>query len=264
MENSKGTPVIDIEGVTFLVDVHAQELRELEDPNNRIAFLDMRDKGDRYVFSYDPEVRNLPSIMAMRSDHIKRITIPQMIALDPEGVAARYQIPLKDLYGKTDFDLIVDPGLLERREAGLLPKIDIAGEDFIIDIRLNELRLATDSHTSINLKDMYLSDDGKMLEAYYDQKNHRLIELDTGLTEYPEGVVGIMLPNIIQLDPVGVCKLYGIEEREFLRRFPPQKSLSARLIPLQETGIASRIQINRALQQDKVKGQVKTSKGPHL
>ena len=69
--------------------------------------------------------------------------------------------------------------------------------------------------------------------------------IDPKLTEFPQGVIQIKLPNEIGLDPVATARKYGMNERELLRRYPIQKELKAEVIPLSETGIPRLIRQNK-------------------
>lgn len=73
----------------------------------------------------------------------------------------------------------------------------------------------------------------------------QVVNIDPKLTEFPDNVVKIRLPNELGLDPVSTARRYGIDENELLRRFPPKKDLKAVIIPLADTGIPALIRQNR-------------------
>jgi hypothetical protein len=58
-----------------------------------------------------------------------------MVVLDPVGMAAKYNLPLDSLDRKTDYDIIVDNELVQKRLNGFLPVIDIAGHDFLCGLQ---------------------------------------------------------------------------------------------------------------------------------
>jgi hypothetical protein len=97
----------------------------------------------------------------------------------------------------------------------------------------------------LSLKSFELRPDGRTYEAYYHPVIKQVVQIDPGLTEFPDGVVKIQIPNEIGLDPVAAARAYRINERELLRRYPIQKNLKAEVIALSETHIPALIQRNR-------------------
>lgn len=243
--NKLNEPIIfTIEGVTFEVDIHKQVLRQTDNPTNEISFVrDMTDLGSHYLLVFDPEGKNIPR--QAHHGHTIEVSVPKLIELDPQGMAAKYGWLVGDFPGKTDFQVIVDEALLQQRLDGALPRIRIAGEDFYVDLRLHELRHAGTFHPVLSLKSFDLTADGWHYEAYYHPFMRQLVPLDPRLTELPEGVVRIRIPNEIGLDPVGAAQLYHIDERMLLRLHPIKKDLRAEVIPLSETDIPALIRANR-------------------
>ncbi|MDB4921841.1 hypothetical protein [Mucilaginibacter sp.] len=245
MKKLRPVPLFTIEGTSFLVDIEKQVLRQTNDHANEISFInDMQDHGAFYRLLYDPdELRAAKDLFDQ--NRVKVIDVPQMTDLDREGMAARYGLPPELVMGKSDFELIVDQEALDLRLKGALPRIDIAGEGFIIDLRLQELRHAKNFHPVISLKSFGLSGDGSKYEAFYHPLLKQVVKIDPKLTEFPGSVVRIQIPNGTGLDPVAAARQYGMEERELLRRYPIQKELKAAVIPLSETHIPALIRRNR-------------------
>ena len=146
---------------------------------------------------------------------------------------------------------IVHEEALASRKQNILPQIDIAGENFVVDLRMHELRHAQHFFPVISLKSFELTNDGWNYEAFYEPLMKQVVEIDPKLLEFPPGVIKIRLPNEIGLDPVGAAQIYGMDEREVLRRYPIQKELKAEVIPLAETEITRLIRQNKEqLQRD--------------
>ncbi|WP_426582625.1 hypothetical protein [Mucilaginibacter sp. R-33] len=245
------TPVIfEIEGTGFEVDIDKQVLRQTNDQSNEISFIsDMQDHGAFYKLLYDlDEQRAVHDLFD--ENRVKVITVPQMTGLDPEGMSAKYGLPPELVMGKSDFELIVDQTAVEQRLNGVLPRIDLAGEAFIIDLHLHELRHAANFHPVISLKSFDLTSDGWHYEAFYHPVLRQVVELDPKLLEFPEGVIKLKIPNEIGLDPVATARQYGMDERELLRRHPIQKDLKAEIMPLSETNIPALIRRNKEALQE--------------
>lgn len=236
-------PVIyQIEQTSFVIDLDRQTLRQTDDPDNEISFINqMRDMGDYYLLAWDAATKNAGD----DPDKVEPLIIPPLSALDPEGMSEKYGVPLDQMTGKTDFQIIVDQEALKARLDGILPQIDIAGEKFIVDLRLHELRHAEYFFPVISLKSLDLTDDGWHYEAFYEPIMKQVVTLDPKLTEFPNGVIKIKLPNELGLDPVATARIYGMSERDLLRRYPIQKDLKAEVIPLSETKVPRLIRQNR-------------------
>jgi hypothetical protein len=245
MNKLKEPVIFTIEGTSFVVDIDLQVLRQSDNASNEISFInDMVDFESHYRLFYDPARLNGPR-GGYDPATLKEINVPKLIELDPEGMARKYGFEPGELKDKTDFQVIVDQQLLEQRHLGALPKINIAGEEFFVDLRLQELRHAKNFHPIISLKSFELTNDGWKYEAYYNTVMKQVVEIDPKLTEFPDGVIKIQIPNEIGLDPVGTALQYGMNERDLLRRHPIQKDLKAEIIPLSETHIPSLIRQNR-------------------
>lgn len=109
-------PVVDIAGTAFYVDVLHDELRQKDNPENRISFSVFDQEGDGYTFLYDMQAKNTPDNAEHMEPHYKWVTLPALMELDPEGIALKYDIPLsilcpdlasiqKDLYDEDEEDI---------------------------------------------------------------------------------------------------------------------------------------------------------------
>ena len=141
--------------------------------------------------------------------------------------------------------MMVDQDALQQRRDGILPTIQIAGESFVVDLRMHELRHAKYFFPVISLKSFELTNDGWNYEAFYHPLLKQVVDIDPKLTEFPDHVIKIRLPNEIGLDPVGAARQYGMDERELLRRYPIQKELKAEEISLADTHIPALIRQNK-------------------
>lgn len=245
MNKLREAPIFTIEGTSFLVDIDKQVLRQTNDSSHEISFItQMTDRGDHYIIPFDPHRKRVYE-GDFTYHQIEAIVVPPLIVLDPEGMSRKYGVPVDQLAGKTDFEVIVDQHALYHRLNGILPQINLAGEMFTVDIRNHDLRDSRNFSPVISLKSFELTNDGWHYEAYYHPVMKQVVEIDPKLLEFPEGVVKIRIPNEIGLDPVGTARQYGMDERELLRRYPILIILKAEIIPLSETNIPAMIQRNR-------------------
>lgn len=251
MNKHSALPEYLIEGTAFFVDTDQHVLREVGNPQNEISFIrDMTDHGTHYRLTYNT-VFAIATTSPPDGEWVREVSIPQLTQLDPQGMSAKYGIPLDQLPGKSDFEVIVNQEALARREAGILPQIDIAGENFTVDLRLRELRNTKYFFPVISMKSFELTDDGLHYTAFYEPMMKQVVNIDPKLLEFPEGIIAIRIPNETGLDPVATAQKLGLEPRELLRRYPIRTELKAELIPLAETHIPALIRRNKEqLQQD--------------
>lgn len=104
-------PKIEIKDTAFFVDVLHEQLRQVDNPLNRISFNAFYQEGDGYTFLFDTVTKNTPEDPGSITENDGRyewITIAALMELDPVGIALKYDIPLEvlcpDLDGKM-FDL---------------------------------------------------------------------------------------------------------------------------------------------------------------
>jgi hypothetical protein len=267
MSKLKEPIIYTIEGTAFIVDIDRQVLRQTDDQENQISFITgMQDHGTHYRLLYDLD-KLRPAEDLFDQNRVKVIDIPQMTVLDPTGMSGKYGIPVEKLQSLNDFKVIVDQEALSKRKEGILPQIDIAGEKFIVDLPMQELRHAQHFFPVISLQSFEVTNDGWHYEAFYEPLMKQVVEIDPKLLELPQGIIKIKLPNEIGLDPVAAAQIYGMDERELLRRHPIQKDLKAEVIPLSETEVPRLIRQNREqLQRDHQENmqKIRPRTRPHL
>ena len=245
MNKLRQPPIFTIEDTTFLVDTDRQVLRQTNDPGNEISFINhMQDHGTHYRLLYDLDAHCAAEDLFDQT-RVKVIDIPQLTELDPEGMSEKYSVPVDQLAGKTDFEVIVDQQLLTARHNGIMPQIRIMDDCFHVVLKAHELWPAGHWGPNINLGNLTISDDGSCYEGYYHPVLKSVVEIDAKLIELPDHIVRIKIPHELRLDPVFAAQIYGMDEREVLRRHPIQKELKAGVIPLSETHIPALIRQNR-------------------
>lgn len=242
-------PIIMLEGTAFTVDVARAEFREVARPRNTISFELMIRDGDSYMLFYDPLVRNIPRPERYQHPDVKSIAIPSLGTLDIEGMAMKYGRKVEDIRGKTDFEIVVDQKTLTDRLAGVLPQLDIDGQIFIVDIRLNELR-PKDDFVSRGIQFEHMEQhpliDPQSYRFFYDTRAKESLKLDTwDLIEMPKHIVVVEIPVSERLDPVLLVKTYDLGMKDFLMKFPPQAMIRAKVLSLKETGLQQRMNENK-------------------
>jgi hypothetical protein len=224
-------PLWMVEDDVYYVNVDKGELRQVDVPENAISFHDMEDKGSHYVFLYDRAAKKLISSSGPIDHQVVRVVIPPMVRLDPQAMAMKYGLQLADLADKNDFEIIIDRELLTARLKGRLPRIDIAGLRFKVNLHLHELTCDEKEFTRIDLRHMDLSDDGESMMCLYNIEFYHVAYFNEDLRAPPRSTVMLKIPGELQLDPVGIALRNGHDMRSFLRRHPLQRKLRAAVIP---------------------------------
>lgn len=251
-------PVYNIEGTDFIVDVANLQLREKENPENVIPVLEMRDVGDGYVFEYSHREKNMPVMLSDEWDAIT-VKIPELVQLDPVGMAEKYNYAVHAIQGKTDFDLMVDQQALGKRLMGRLTTIDIAGHPFYVDIPMDMLRPKDDFLSSgivFSQIEHYYDDQKQVYMIPYNPKTHEFQEIDhQNITSLPKDLIAISFPHESVLDPVGYNRKGGWDEAEGLKVTNIKSHFEAKQVDWKETGIEATIQenIKRQKQQQQIK-----------
>jgi len=236
-------PEILIEDKAYVVDVSFGELREQNNPSNIVRFDNLELADGKYIVYYDEKT--------MKLDHFdqgqKSIKIEQMVVLDPEGVAIKHGLEVKDL-PENDSELTTDPSLIDRRiNKGELPQIKILDEYLYVDLRMDQLRSANKFWKIIDLsqcRDEY----SNKYSFLYNKLKREVIEIPGDITAYPKNAVLVELPAEIVLDPVAVGRMEFSDELAMLKNgFPLQHKLEARLHPISNSYLPSLIHSNRKL-----------------
>jgi len=144
--------------------------------------------------------------------------------------------------------------LLQRRLAGKLPTINLAGTVFTIDWRLRELRENATPWNKISFENPAMSESGTRYVCLYNTQKHTLYQVSNNLKSLPKNVVLLEIPYELRLDPVAVARERNIEIVEFVKNHPIQTELTAIVKPLSESWVAELIQENLRNDQATKKG----------
>lgn len=239
-------PTYTIEGTEFVVDVVKNELRQEDDPGNRISFDDLQEDGRHYVLRYEPFIKNLPDEFIRYGRYLVDVIVPQKVYLDPEGMAILYNVPVAQLRGKTDNDLLSNEELLQKRYPDGAPVIYLAGNAYEILVERRLLLLTENPAHTIDLSKLAVADDNEHYLGYYHTPDKRMVAIDPGLTSLPLNVVAVNIPVEYRLDPAGFARWKGLEQETVLRDFPQEKELKAKVMPLWDTDLPALVQRNKA------------------
>lgn len=247
-------PTLNIEGTEFIVDCLNEQLIDKADPINRMNIKNMLYTGSGYDFNYDINTKNLATFESFthltNNSHIKNINIPNLTALDPEGMAKRYNQTVEYIKGKTDFELTLTPGsLLDLRwNKKMLPVLNIAGHPFFVDIAAGTLRPKDDFKSKGILLEQIREYYDRFAQAYiipYNPKTHEFQEIDhLKITELPKDIIVVKFAHLQELDRVGWNVKYGFGPAHCIKEDQYKLHFKACTLPWEKTNIPNSIKLN--------------------
>lgn len=244
-----------INGTLFDIDYQNREFIEVDNRQNKIPFDRLSEREGYYEGLYQMTDKNCLSKNISIGDvyfdeDVIEIRIPKRVVDNdyPDQIAAR---AINDASYNNDYGVLVMDDRIANRLQGMLPRIDIAGDTFIVDWRLQELRHENDLSAIINLKFLPVSGDGNSYLSYYHLVSKQTVQPEPDIREMPEHVVMIEIPGEMTLDPVGVAQQYGLKDTQLLRTYPIRENLKATVKPLSETPLKELVEKNRQQKQSK-------------
>lgn len=240
-------PLYNIEGTDFIVDVANLRFIEKTNPENIIPIYDMRDVNDGYAFDYSLKEKNIPTVLRVDTD-VRTVKIPELVQLDPAGMAEKYGYAVEELRGKTDFTLMVDQQAFSRRLTGQLPTIDIDCHTFFVDIRMDMLRPKDNllSKGIVFSQIDYCFDDFRDVYVIpYNPKKQEFQELDHDkIIAIPKNIILVSFPHESVLDPIGYNRKGGWDETYGLKQTNIKSHFEAKAVDWKETCIEETIKDN--------------------
>ncbi|WP_238640071.1 hypothetical protein [Chryseobacterium elymi] len=215
-ENRK-LPEIEIEKTIFQFDIDRLALIEKDNPSNTISFAYMKDHGTHYSFSYSPLYKTHDFIMKGPSidEMIDKIldpalnpsvmvTVPRITEIDPLGFSNKYNCTTKDMVEKTDFELMVNQEVYNKRIDGHPVKVNICGNEYVVDPD-NDILWSIEGKPDIELKGLqdYYSDKNRAFNILYEPISGRVIDIKKQSVMDTETVKLVEIPDIRTIDPIG-------------------------------------------------------------
>jgi len=238
-------PVYIIAGRRFIVDILKGELRDEVKTDNKLPIAEMTYSNEGYSFNFNTKTGTIARIGEF-GDHVVKTEIPMLVVLDPVGMAEKHNVTIDSLKDKKDFELLIDQDLLIKRLSGLLPVVEIAGHDFIVDYRLNELRPKDDFNASIRIDELSYDYTVDRYIAFYQSSTHSIAEIDYGsIKSIPKDLFQIEVPRMSVLDPVAAAKAQGGDMLTMIMNAPLQEKRKIESIPAEKTFLAQVVKQNR-------------------
>lgn len=114
-----------------------------------------------------------------------------------------------------------------------LPEYTIAGTLFTVDGRIYEFRETAAPWNKIAMDDFWEEAPTHIL---YDRQTHNIYTGATGIADRPAHVVLVVIPPIMELDPIGLARHYNMADDAFIPKGKRKQVLSEQLVRLQPNG----------------------------
>ena len=217
-----------IDHVHFKMDMEHSRLYQESDPENTISLDSLKDEGGYYSCLFDKAGSNLFHGVVGTVDDLSNV-LPVVIPKEVfdgdknmlDSINFESQISQWHIY-------LADEETMQRLH-GVLPEIDIAGQDYIVDLNLGELIHSEDPKERINLKRLVPSPDGTEYHGFYNVKTGSFAEPLSG-DEDIEELMLVQIPYELKLDPIGVARQRGLKDTELIMVHPRRDRLKATIV----------------------------------
>ena len=176
MKRSQQLPKLKIHDTEFYVDAERHEFRQVDNEDNHIAFHDLQDRTVYASLFFDTKTKNV-----YRGDFgtLYRSGDVQLIKLPP-------------------FDQLTQPNATRK-----LPVVTIAGTEFHVDVRLEELRQIDSPHNTISFDEFSETSNGKNT-LFFDCKSKNVYRGTDKEMANRDDIVLIKLPSLFEMDRDGM------------------------------------------------------------
>jgi len=99
----------------------------------------------------------------------------------------------------------------------ILPVFRMIDTDFFVDIRLNEFREVDAPWNRISMDEINEDTDGKRTGILFDTKEKNVYNELVDPENMPSHVKLVIIPSLIDLDPVGMARKYGLADNAFIK-----------------------------------------------
>lgn len=175
MKRSQQLPKLKIHDTEFYVDAERQEFRQVDNEDNHIAFHDLQDRTVYVSLFFDMKTKNV-----YRGD---------FETLYHNGDVQLVKLP--------PFDQLIKPDATRK-----LPVVTIAGTEFYVDVRLEELRQTDSPRNTISFDEFSETFNGKNT-VLFDCKSKNVYR-GTEKEMANRDVVLIKLPSLFEMDREGM------------------------------------------------------------
>lgn len=235
---------IIIGGNFYRLDISEMSLKSIDKPEKEIKLADITPDADGdFYLSHHNGTSELYAVTGLNSDSESLVRLPKaLLTMDVTDQAQIDTINAESF--KQDMGFVIINDTIQSRLSGKLPVVDLAGDKFFLDVRLNELRHIDDFSHRIDMDAFYSFDES--ICAIYDTADKQVLQIDGDtITETPKNAVYVELQDFFYIDPVGYARKDRLPDTYFLNNVLMVNKPAALVKPLSETELPSLIKKNR-------------------
>lgn len=255
---------INIEDRKFYLDTDKSVFLDATDFNNRLPVIDMNSEGGKYWFTMDIQSKKMVTHgLEGESERYKRIEIPHMVKIDPEGIRKKYSLAPDKPLPSDDLLLEGDKKVfLARAIQGKLPVINIGPWKFVADSRTEQLRPIVADRNWMPVKYDQLTKLNDEYRFLFNMKQGRILLGESKAVYAGNEMMIVSLPSAIHLDPVGYARKHGDKDDFYIGHLPVRPEIDAQIVKM--SGGKSLFQMLRDANLFRPKEANKKSKRQHL
>lgn len=102
----------------------------------------------------------------------------------------------------------------QQSQSWTLPEVNIAGTWFTVDVRLQEFRQKDAPWNRISMDD--IAEEGELSSFLFDKLTKQVYHGDADMKNLPAHVGLAVIPAIIELDPVGLARRFGLADHDLM------------------------------------------------
>ena len=106
----------------------------------------------------------------------------------------------------------------------VLPIFNMGGTDFYVDTRLNEFREKDSPWNRISMDEVFDTSDG-FNGLVFDTETKNVYQGLIDPDDLPKNAVLVVVPSLIELDPIGLARRHGLPDNEFIRTKRPERAV---------------------------------------
>jgi hypothetical protein len=231
MVMEKQLSVLVIGSTPYIIDAHAQCLRQYNDMDMVISFSQLA-KGEGYYTGSFQRTGKWIRPGDPAKEPLLEVILPDRLLQDAGQLTNPDKADLNTLSHHKGWGFYIGDEETALRFSGKLPHIELAGSDFTVDWRLKELREMNEPWNRIQLDGLEMSDSGEHYLCFYNTDAHKTTNDISEILARPEKVVLLEIPYEVELDPVAVAREYGIGDIELLPEHPVKMYQKAKVTAL--------------------------------
>lgn len=238
---------IYLNGVPFTVDTVNNELQYGDRLHEPVSLNHLKDEGQFYSLLLNRSDNSLFTGMlhaAEENADVIRLVIPKVVFEERFWDNDAQINSINKMSYERDWNILAVNQPLFDRLNGNYPLIDIAGSEFVIDLRHRELQKYKSWDVRIDLDELYKNKLGQY-EGFYDLKTQQICSSSKAIEAGAQNVVGIIIPEDTKLDPFVSAPGQGAAAMKFIAGHPVSALLVATILPASEMKSAQEMMKNQ-------------------